>query len=104
MAVRYREPQHQRDIALLIVILAMTAGAGRTGIAVTTDCMPVSAEIIEEQVSTAETPAEAAVSPCCRLKTTPNLCETEPETTDNSHLDAESKLESADIIGAALSS
>ena len=76
----------KRLITLLIVILALIAGAGRTEVAVTTDCTLVSAEIKEEQESTAETPAEAAVSPVLPIQDAEAIdakpCETEPETTD----------------------
>ena len=72
--------------ALLIAIFALIAGTGRTEVAVTSDFAPVSAEITEEQVSTAETPAEAAVSPVLPLEVNADIdtdpCETEPETTD----------------------
>ena len=80
----------KRLIALLIAILALIAGSGRTEVTVTSDCTPVSAEITEEQVSTAETPAEAAVSHVLPLEDDAtidtNLCETEPETTDSTSL------------------
>ena len=76
----------KRLITLLIVILALIAGAGRTEVAITTDCTPVSAEIAKEQVSLVETPAEAAVSPVSPLVDDEVInadpCETEPETTD----------------------
>ena len=76
----------KRLIALFIAILALIAGAGRTEVTVTSDCTPVSVEITEEQESTAETPAEAAVSPVLPLEDNTTIdadpCETEPETTD----------------------
>ena len=58
----------KRLIALFIAILALIAGAGRTDVTVTRDCTPVSAEITDEQVSTTERPAEAAVSPVLSLE------------------------------------
>ena len=77
----------KRLISLLIAILALIAGAGRTEVTVTSDCTHVSAEITEEQVSTAETPAEAAVSPVLPLEDDKAIdadpCETKPETTDS---------------------
>ena len=76
----------KRLIALFIAILALIAGAGRTDVTVTRDCTPVSAEITDEQVSTAERPAEAAVSPVLSLEDNTAIdadpCETEPKTTD----------------------
>lgn len=76
----------KKFIALLIAILALIVGAERTEVAVTSDCTPVSAEITEEQVSTAETPAETAVSPVLPLEDNTDIdvdpCETEPKTTD----------------------
>lgn len=77
----------KRLIALLIAILALIAGARRTDVTVTRDCTPVSAEITDEQVSTAETPAEAAASPVLPLEDNTAIdadpCETEQETTDS---------------------
>ena len=76
----------KRLIALFIAILALIAGAGRTDVTVTRDCTPVSAEITDEQVSTTERPAEAAVSPVLSLEDNTAIdadpCETEPKTTD----------------------
>lgn len=53
----------KRVLALLIVILALIAAAGRADFNDTSDLVPVSAEITEKPVSPAETPEAAAVSP-----------------------------------------
>lgn len=94
----------KRLIALLIAILALISGAGRTDVTVTRDCMPVSSEITDEQVSTAETPAEAAMSHVLPLEDVNAIdadpCETKPETTDNTPLSetvAETVTESAEM-------